>query len=238
MRSKSLVSLAYAFYQAAISWVKTATAVCKKCGRTNEYLDPNDPDLVCGRCKRHERMRRHDRERLIEWAKKPNKSFFEELMPPIPLVEPETDKKKLSSFIDRFEKLATKHRMISQDVALRLLAQHGIDITDPAELEDFYDTFGDFDTYPHNAILKWLKTQGKSKTQEVVLPDEEESWRGPETQGGYYGSAEGLHISKKRALQELKNHGHEDPKSIAQFLADMGDKETYDAQEVLIWLGY
>lgn len=53
----------------------------------------------------------------------------------------------------------------------------------------------------------------------------------------YYDSAEGLTISKKRALHELKRHGQGE-EAIAEFLAELGDRETYDAQEVLRWLGY
>ena len=51
----------------------------------------------------------------------------------------------------------------------------------------------------------------------------------------YYESAEGLTITKKRALQELRDHDCQD---FDQFFKDMGQKENYDAQAVLIWLGY
>ncbi|MDE9429904.1 hypothetical protein [Xenorhabdus bovienii] len=51
----------------------------------------------------------------------------------------------------------------------------------------------------------------------------------------YYESAEGESVSKKRALLELKKHGIEDP---SEFFADLKEKENYDAQEVLRWLGY
>lgn len=51
----------------------------------------------------------------------------------------------------------------------------------------------------------------------------------------YYDSAEGLTITKRRALQELSAHCCED---IQGFYDDMGDHETYDAQAVLAWLGY
>lgn len=50
----------------------------------------------------------------------------------------------------------------------------------------------------------------------------------------YYDSAEGLTITKARALREVANHCS-DP---AEFLTDMGDKDTYNAQAVLAWLGY
>jgi len=53
----------------------------------------------------------------------------------------------------------------------------------------------------------------------------------------YLDSAEGQTISKRRALHELKRHGH-GAEVVAEFLKEMGDKDTYDAQEVLRWLGY
>jgi len=51
----------------------------------------------------------------------------------------------------------------------------------------------------------------------------------------YYESAENITITKERALKELHKHGIVD---IAEFFEDMGDKEIYDAQAVLAWLGY
>lgn len=51
----------------------------------------------------------------------------------------------------------------------------------------------------------------------------------------YYESAEDLTITKKRALQELRDHNCQD---FDQFFKDMGDKPTYSAQAVLNWLGY
>ena len=51
----------------------------------------------------------------------------------------------------------------------------------------------------------------------------------------YYESAEGLTITRERALLELARHHCED---IEQFFDDLGDREEYQAQEVLIWLGY
>lgn len=51
----------------------------------------------------------------------------------------------------------------------------------------------------------------------------------------YFDSAEGTTITKVRALLELHNHGIVDPD---EFFEDMGDKESYDAQDVLLWLGY
>lgn len=51
----------------------------------------------------------------------------------------------------------------------------------------------------------------------------------------YYESAEGMEISRARAIKELVRHGiPEDEQS--EFFADCGDKEK--AQVVLAWLGY
>ena len=51
----------------------------------------------------------------------------------------------------------------------------------------------------------------------------------------YYESAEDLTITQDRALQELRDHNCED---FDEFFQDMGDREEYQAQEVLQWLGY
>ncbi len=51
----------------------------------------------------------------------------------------------------------------------------------------------------------------------------------------YYESAEDLTITKDRVLQELRDHNCED---LDEFFQDMGDREEYDAQDVLAWLGY
>jgi hypothetical protein len=51
----------------------------------------------------------------------------------------------------------------------------------------------------------------------------------------YYDSAEGLTISRSRALHELRTHNCED---IECFFHDLGDKSEYLAQDVLNWLGY
>jgi hypothetical protein len=55
----------------------------------------------------------------------------------------------------------------------------------------------------------------------------------------YYDSAEDLTITQERAFEELAKHGCQD---IHQFILDMGDnmgdKEEYNAQKVLEWLGY
>ena len=50
----------------------------------------------------------------------------------------------------------------------------------------------------------------------------------------YYESAEGVTISKERAKQEIANH----TANWAEFIADNGEHEEYDAQDVLTWLGY
>ena len=50
----------------------------------------------------------------------------------------------------------------------------------------------------------------------------------------YYESAEGITITLKRAKQEVEKHCA----SWEEFLADIGEHESYDAQAVLTWLGY
>lgn len=50
----------------------------------------------------------------------------------------------------------------------------------------------------------------------------------------YYESAEGYTISKERAKKEIAKHGS----CWLEFLEDIGDFETYQAQTVLAWLGY
>ena len=52
----------------------------------------------------------------------------------------------------------------------------------------------------------------------------------------YYESAENIQITHKRALQELKKHGLLE--DVKMFYEECGRRETYDAQEVLQWLGY
>ena len=51
----------------------------------------------------------------------------------------------------------------------------------------------------------------------------------------YYESAKDIIITRERALLELARHYCED---IERFFDDLGDRESYDAQEVLVWLGY
>jgi len=54
----------------------------------------------------------------------------------------------------------------------------------------------------------------------------------------YYESAEGEIVSKKRALEELENHGLNTENEIADFLQTAGNSNYYDAQTVLGYLGY
>ena len=56
-----------------------------------------------------------------------------------------------------------------------------------------------------------------------------------ETQMTYFDSAEGITITHKRAIKELRDHGVTD---ITEFYEDLGHHETYQAQAVLAWLGY
>lgn len=51
----------------------------------------------------------------------------------------------------------------------------------------------------------------------------------------YYESAEGMTITQRRALKELRDHGIED---FTEFYEDLGDHDNYEAQAVLAWLGY
>lgn len=50
----------------------------------------------------------------------------------------------------------------------------------------------------------------------------------------YYDSAEGMRITLARALLECKRHGVD----VSEFLTEMGEHASYDAQMVLSWLGY
>ncbi len=53
----------------------------------------------------------------------------------------------------------------------------------------------------------------------------------------YYESAEDCRITKARAMKELRDHGTSD-EDVSRFLAEKGDCPTYEAQQVLRWLGY
>lgn len=60
----------------------------------------------------------------------------------------------------------------------------------------------------------------------------------------YFESAEDITISRKRALQELKKHClftgslSQAKAQIAEFNESCGLRKEYDAQSVLLWLGY
>ncbi|WP_261643232.1 hypothetical protein [Erwinia mallotivora] len=54
----------------------------------------------------------------------------------------------------------------------------------------------------------------------------------------YYESAENMAMTRKRALKELRRHHLDTPKDVAEFYADLGDRDIYQAQAVLRWLGY
>lgn len=51
----------------------------------------------------------------------------------------------------------------------------------------------------------------------------------------YSESAQGVQITKQRALQELKAHGFTD---FNEFFAEVGERVSYDAFMVLEFLGY
>ena len=51
----------------------------------------------------------------------------------------------------------------------------------------------------------------------------------------YLESAQGVSITRERALKELRTHGIEDP---SEFFEEIGDFDRYAAQTVLAWLGY
>lgn len=51
----------------------------------------------------------------------------------------------------------------------------------------------------------------------------------------YYESADGIIITRRRAIKELIAHGITD---TTEFDQELGIHETYDAQLVLEWLGY
>ena len=54
----------------------------------------------------------------------------------------------------------------------------------------------------------------------------------------YSESAEGVEITKQRALQEIRCHGLVREEDVKEFLTDCGDREVYKASDVLRWLGY
>lgn len=52
--------------------------------------------------------------------------------------------------------------------------------------------------------------------------------------GTYYESAEGVTLTPHRAAKEIESHGL-DPHD---FFEQVGDLPLYDAQAVLLWIGY
>ena len=54
----------------------------------------------------------------------------------------------------------------------------------------------------------------------------------------YFDSAEGAKITRARALVELKRHGLTDRAGVELFDKHFGARTEYDAQAVLVWLGY
>jgi hypothetical protein len=53
----------------------------------------------------------------------------------------------------------------------------------------------------------------------------------------YYDSAKNITISANRALIELAKHGVPESE-IEEFYQELGKRESYNAQDVLSWLGY
>jgi hypothetical protein len=52
----------------------------------------------------------------------------------------------------------------------------------------------------------------------------------------YFESAQGVTITHERALQEIaKHHALAD---LQEFYREYGERETYKATDVLVWLGY
>ncbi len=54
----------------------------------------------------------------------------------------------------------------------------------------------------------------------------------------YYESAEGETLTKSQAWHLIKYTHNLDDQEFELFLKDCGDKPKYDAQDVLLWLGY
>jgi hypothetical protein len=50
----------------------------------------------------------------------------------------------------------------------------------------------------------------------------------------YSESAKGVTVTKARAIRELAKHGAD----TSEFFAEVGERETYQAEEVMNWLGY
>mgnify|MGYP003653415198 FL=1 len=45
-------------------------------------------------------------------------------------------------------------------------------------------------------------------------------------------------ITKKNAMRALREHGNNSYSELKDFIKDLGNKQTYDLQEVKWWLGY
>ena len=52
----------------------------------------------------------------------------------------------------------------------------------------------------------------------------------------YYDTAENVTLTKAQAYVQLERHNLEGDYEL--FLKDIGDHKTYEAQQVLAWLGY
>lgn len=60
-----------------------------------------------------------------------------------------------------------------------------------------------------------------------------------EAEQTYSGSAKGVHISRDRAVREMRDHGITDYPSIEEGLAEAHmSGETFSASRLLEWLGY
>ncbi len=120
-------------------------------------------------------------------------------------------------------------QMIPQKEALDLAYKRGW------EQDEFFDALGLRDDYSARELAELFDADRWLDANDAKTHKKEE-WE--DSGSPYYDSAEGLKITKHRALHELKRHSLGDEVSVAEFLAEMGDKDAYDAQEVLRWLGY
>ena len=77
------------------------------------------------------------------------------------------------------------------------------------------------------------------KAQEkYILTDKELYTANMEYYMTYLQSSDGITISRKRALKELESHGITSQSEINEFYSELGYRETYEAYEVLVWLGH
>lgn len=60
------------------------------------------------------------------------------------------------------------------------------------------------------------------------------NWLGDKEMSSYFDSIAGEIVSKKTVRRMLKEHDA----SMAELLEDLGDKEEYEADDVIAWLGY